>query len=72
MEREEEKRLIKQSNEVHGIIVGTGDEPGLCEKHRQLERRVNRIEFGAKWVIGIFSTVIGGIFTFIWHKLLRQ
>lgn len=72
MERKEEQRLIRQSDEMHKIIAGTGDEPGLCEKHRQLERRVSRIECGAKWIIGIFSTIIGGLVSLFWHKLLRQ
>lgn len=76
MERKEEKRLIEQSDDMHKIIMGTGDEPGLCEMQRALERRVGRLEAGAKWVISIFSTVFVGscglIWGVIWHKLFRQ
>ncbi len=72
MEREEEKHLIRQSNEMHEIIVGTGEKPGLCEDVRLLDKRVGRIEGGAKWVLGIFSTIFMATMGFVWHRVLRQ
>jgi len=72
MERSEEELLIKHSKEMHKIIVGTGEKPGLCEDVRQLEKRVGRIEGGGKWVLGIFSSIFIATMSFFWHKLLRQ